>query len=83
MATPETSNTSGQLFEPTPRSRMSAGDVLLFVVSLVLMLGGFYLMGVAFDFQQWGLELFGAGLLAEALGFWLVFGAIANREMKQ
>lgn len=54
--------------------------VPVFILAAVLVFGGFYLMASAFggsDFAYW---IFLAGLLADALGFWIAFGWWPNRR---
>lgn len=82
MASPATETTapSTSLFQPSPNPRLSALEVAVLLLSLVLVFGGFYLMGAAFGDNQWGLETFAAGLLVDALGLWLVFGWLPGRN---
>lgn len=81
MASPatETTATSTSLFQPSPNPRLSALEVVAFVLSMVLVFGGFYLFAAAFG-HEWALELFAAGLIAETIGFWIAFGWLTGRK---
>lgn len=81
MASPATETTapSTSLFQPSPTPRLSALEVVIFVLSIVLIFGGFYLFGAAFG-HEWAFELFAAGIIADTIGFWLAFGWLAGRK---
>lgn len=63
------------LFVPAPQPRMTAGMTVLFLASLVFMLGGFYVLSLAFSVEDaiapWVLV---AGTVISSFGFWLGFG---------
>lgn len=80
MANPENTTTSNALFQASPTPRVSPFDAIMLVVSMVLVFGGFYLMGAAFSSENWGFEIFAAGIAADALGLWLAFGVIPSRD---
>lgn len=71
------------LFEPSPHPRMSAFDLLCFLVSAALVFGGFYVMSLAFTYEEWGFWLFFGGVLLDALGLWMAFGLIPNWRAKR
>lgn len=66
------------VFESTPR--MPAGDLVLTVLAMVFILGGFFMMGSSFSFHEYAFPLFIGGVLVDAFGFWLAFGIIPKRE---
>lgn len=68
------------LFEPASGPGAGAATVLVFIIALVLVFGGFYLMGSAFGATEHGFWIFAAGLAADTLGFWLAFGLWPNRK---
>lgn len=68
------------VFAPSPRPRLSAGSLLLIILCFVLVFGGFYMMGAAFTYEEIGIWLFSAGILVDALGFWIAFGILPNRD---
>lgn len=58
-----------------PRSdRAHPLTIPVFVVSAILVFGGFYLMGLAPSIAGAELWLFLAGILVDAIGFWIAFG---------
>lgn len=80
MESNETTTASNQLFQPAPTARLSGLERVLLILSFVLVFGGFYVMSLAFTFQEWGVELFMGGLLLDAIGLWIPFGWLANRR---
>ncbi|QBE48387.1 hypothetical protein [Leucobacter triazinivorans] len=71
------------LFAPTPTPRASAGTVLAFVVVVVLMLAGFYMMAHAFSSPDLGLAWFAGGLLVDAFAFWFAFGILPSFDSRR
>lgn len=69
-----------RLFEPSPTPRMPFSEVLLVVLAMVLVFGGFYMMALAFSMHEWALWLFGGGIVVDAIGFWIAFGLIPSRD---
>ncbi len=76
-------NENQALFEPAGHARVSAVDVLLFLISAALVFGGFYIMGHAFDSEEGAIQLFAGGLMLDALGLWLAFGVIPGWRAKR
>ncbi|KAM9863936.1 hypothetical protein ACI1US_00095 [Leucobacter sp. BZR 635] len=68
------------LFEPSPTPRMPASEIFLIILAMVLVFGGFYMMGLAFSVPEWAFWLFGGGIIVDAIGFWVAFGIIPSRE---
>ncbi|WP_166985729.1 hypothetical protein [Canibacter zhoujuaniae] len=80
------------LFAQGTRPRASFSTILLFIVAAALVFGGFALFGHAFDIASvsesntiepggWNaFTVFAAGLLCDAIGFWLAFSFIPGRE---
>lgn len=68
------------LFLPSATPRMPASDVALIILAMVLVFGGFYVMGLAFSIHEWAIWLFGGGIVVDAIGFWIAFGLIPNRN---
>lgn len=69
------------VFAPSPRPRMAASTVFALLASVILVFGGFYLMGSAFSYGEGpGIWLFAGGLAADVIGFWLAFNWLPNRE---
>jgi len=65
-----------ELFEESSQGAVSAVTALSLVLSLVLTLGGFFVMGLGFDAgidEAMGLTLFAAGLGSTLLGFFIPF----------
>lgn len=79
---PRSQPAESHLFEPAPQARPSAVTVLLFVITSILVFGGFHVMSLAFTFEEWGIPLFSAGILLDALGLWIVFGVIPARDRR-
>ncbi|MBL3700682.1 hypothetical protein [Leucobacter luti] len=70
-------------FVPTPNPPISASTIIGFIISAVLVFGGFYLMGLAFSVPGAEIWLFAGGLGVDALGLWIAFGiipALTDRE---
>lgn len=80
MESTETTTASKELFQPAPTARLSGLERVVLVFSLILVFGGFYVMSLAFTFQEWGIELFSLGLLLDAVGLWIPFGWLAHRR---
>lgn len=53
----------------------------VFVVAAILVFGGFYLMGLAPSVEGAELWLFLAGILVDAIGFWIAFGWWQGRDI--
>ena len=68
------------VFAPSPRPRLAASSFFALVVSFIFIFGGFYLMSLAFSFEDIGIWLFAGGMLADTIGFWIAFGWLPNRE---
>lgn len=68
------------LFVASAQPKPSAGSILVFILSAVLVFGGFYLMGMAFSVEGAGLWLFSGGLIATVVGFWIPFGLLSGRR---
>lgn len=68
------------VFAPSPRPRLSAFSALMVLVTGAFILGGFYLMSIAFTYHEIGLWLFVGGLLADVIGFWIAFGLLSSSE---
>jgi hypothetical protein len=66
------------LFEESSQGAVSAITAVVFVLSMVLMLGGFILLGYGFqpDLGDVQLLLFSGGILASVLGFLIPFGIL-------
>lgn len=71
---PVAEQSGSSVFAPSAAAPASFGSVLRFLLSLVLVFGGFWVMSLAFSYEGWGAELFVGGLLLDALGLWLAFG---------
>ncbi len=71
------------LFAPTPTPRASAGTVLAFLFAIVMVFGGFYLMGHAFSSPDFGIWWFTAGVLADAFGLWFAFGILPSLDSRR
>lgn len=82
MASNETKTSSAELFQPSPAQSLSGLERVVFVLALILVFGGFWLMGSAFGGNEFGIETFAGGLAADAVGFWLAFGGAFSREGK-
>ena len=80
MESTETTTASKELFEPAPTARLSGFERVVLVFSLILVFGGFYVMSLAFTFHEWGIELFAAGIILDAIGLWIPFGWLAHRR---
>lgn len=80
----QTSPSAGaeSLFQTSSHPRLTFGTLLLFLLSMVFVLGGFYLMGAAFGGSEADHWLFAGGLAADAFGFWMAFGLIPNRGQR-
>lgn len=70
------------LFTPAPNRRISAGSVTLFIISSVFVFGGFWVMSLAFSYEDIAIWLFGGGIILDALGLWMAFG-LAPRLTKK
>lgn len=79
----ETGQASGRagssVFEASSEPGAGAGIIALFVLSIVLVFGGFYVMSMAFGAHEFGIEVFAAGLLLDTIGFFLAFTSFRNR----
>ncbi|KKI17107.1 MULTISPECIES: hypothetical protein [unclassified Leucobacter] len=65
-----------------PRSdRAHPLTIPVFVVSAILVFGGFYLMGLAPSIAGAELWLFLAGILVDTIGFWIAFGWWQARDL--
>lgn len=71
-----------ELFAQASRPAASFGTILLFLITFVMLVGGFYLFGISFEYGEsmTSIWLFTAGLLLDSLAFWLAFGVIPRRE---
>lgn len=67
-----------QAQDTSTKSRVTTIVGLIF--AMVLAFGGIYMMGQAFDNEEYGLYIFGGGLLIDALGFWLAFYLIPKLD---
>lgn len=75
----ETPGARSSVFEASSEPGAGAGVIALFVLSIVLVFGGFYVMSLAFGAHDFGLELFALGLLLDAAGLWLAFTSLRGR----
>lgn len=75
----ESGKAGSSVFEASSEPGAGAGIIALFVLSIVLVFGGFYVMSMAFGAHAFGFEVFAAGLLLDALGFGLAFTSLRNR----
>lgn len=71
MARETQSNT--ELFEPGAAPAPGGSVIAVFVVSLLMIFGGFYLMGLAFSLEDPWHWLFAPALLLSVLGFVVAF----------
>lgn len=78
-STPENSAPE-RLFEPSPTPRLPASEIVLILLAMALVFGGFYMMALAFSVPEWAFWLFGGGIVVDAIGFWVAFGLIPSRE---
>ncbi|WP_449278134.1 hypothetical protein [Leucobacter sp. GX24907] len=71
------------LFVPAEQKSSGAGAIAGFVISLLLVFGGFWVMSIAFSTPGLEVELFMGGLLMDVVGFWLAFGLIPSATVKK
>lgn len=71
------------LFVPAEQKSSGAGAIAGFVLSLVLVFGGFWVMSIAFTTAGYELPLFLGGMLMDVVGFWLAFGLIPSATVKK
>ena len=87
------SDPNESLFAGSPRPRPSILTIILFIVSAGLVFGGFYLMGVAFNFTDadqgptWFLHpaivTFFSAIVIDTIGFFIAFQLLAKPEDKE
>lgn len=65
--------TDSSLFAESEAGGLGFGGVLLVILCLVLVFGGFYLMGSAFGDTDYAIEFFVGGLIANFIGFGIAF----------
>ncbi|GAA1629586.1 hypothetical protein [Leucobacter chromiireducens] len=63
-------------FVPNPHPRHGATTIIGFLVSAILVFGGFYMMGMAFSVPGAEFLLFAGGIIVDAIGLWVAFGLI-------
>lgn len=80
---PTASPAPAPLFEPSQTPRVPASDITLIVLAMVLVFGGFYMMGLAFSYEHLAFWLFGGGIVVDAIGFWIAFGVIPARDARR
>ncbi|MFA5605678.1 MAG: hypothetical protein WDA07_00620 [Leucobacter sp.] len=69
------------IFAPSPRPRITFGTAILVLLTVILVFGGFYLMGAAFSVpEEQAFWVFAAALALDTIGFWIAFGIIPSRE---
>ena len=68
------------LFQPSHTPRLPALDIVLIIVSMLLVFGGFYMMALAFSIHEWAIWLFVGGIVVDAIGFWIAFGLLPARD---
>ena len=76
QVTSERSDTA--LFAESEAGGLSFGSLLLILLCLVLVFGGFYLMSLAFGDTAYAIEFFMGGLIATFVSFWLGFTSLKN-----
>ena len=59
---------------------LSVGSLIVFVLAVALMLGGFYMMAEAFHTVGYETLMFTGGLLASCLAFFLALSWLPSRE---
>ncbi|PRI12615.1 hypothetical protein [Leucobacter massiliensis] len=75
----DSSEQSRPLFAQALRPQVSAGSVVIYVIVMALLLGGFYLLASAFSVAV-GTWLFVGGLAAVTLAFWIAFGLVSSLD---
>ena len=70
---------AGSVFAPSTQPSAGAGTVVLFIITALLVFGGFYVMSMAFHLEPaTAIWVFSIGLLMDVIGFWLPFGLISG-----
>ncbi|MDA3146314.1 hypothetical protein JSO19_02840 [Leucobacter sp. UCMA 4100] len=76
------SRTHSASFATPEQPRASIASVLLFIMSSVLVFGGFWVMSLAFSHPDTAVWLFSGGIVLDAVGLWMAFG-LAPRFAKR
>lgn len=72
------------LFTPAITPKVSAGSLLRVIVSIALVLAGFWLFGIAFSVPaEFEIAAFAGGVVLDTIGFILAFGTNPASELEK
>lgn len=76
-----TNKYDNNVFTPGSRPKPSFATIILSIVSIAMIIGGFYLMGLAFEYDELtAIMFFAGGLMLDTIAFYLLFSFIPGRE---